>query len=550
MASINLDAFQFGQPDCSDQIDSANRDRTDTVVSGMQHPHLSYHNNNVNIQQITSQQPYYGAEIEQQQNPYMFPVDVQQQQFLMSNSFRNYDAHLLDQTNEQLRIIADQTHPQPFNAGWQSMSVQPHPASPQDQSPDGKSYALQQQQQQLYGGGQGRLHSAGSDGSVSPRSQKVPIAHQRSYSGAPSPTGLSSDQPTMVHATGPMSTNIKIPQRPKPGRKPIPQEDAVDRRRMQNRMAQRSFRDKRQQKLADALKELDEKRREYEASISQYRRDLQKTSEDNAKELQDLQAQLKAALQRAENAEHRAEAEKQRADELETQLQGMKPNGEHSVSFRPSARIPTQSFASYAQRDVPTPPEDNGNEIDFTSYGRSAAASSNYLRNTVSNDSNQMDFIMAERNDDDDNCGFCTDDQNCACKQAASKTIVEPTVELSAPKTLPGSCDMCQADPIRAQACRDMAKSATMAPKPKVTMGPPKYSCSQMIEEFNKFGQRTTTISSLFGGALHTYPNSTGPGYTLDDKEAGEVLMNLARRSTEVDSERRASQASHTSTIQ
>ena len=87
-----------------------------------------------------------------------------------------------------------------------------------------------------------------------------------------------------------------------------------------------------------------------------------------------------------------------------------------------------------------------------------------------------------------------------------------------------------------------------MAPKPKVTMGPPKYSCSQMIEEFNKFGQRTATISSLFGGALHTYPNSSGPGYTLDDKEASEVLVNLSRRSTEV--ERRASNASQTSTMQ
>lgn len=55
-------------------------------------------------------------------------------------------------------------------------------------------------------------------------------------------------------ASGPMSRPVMVPDRPKPGRKPIAnEENTADRRRAQNRNAQRNFRDKRQQRVVSAF---------------------------------------------------------------------------------------------------------------------------------------------------------------------------------------------------------------------------------------------------------------------------------------------------------
>ncbi|KAI7132692.1 hypothetical protein KC324_g16872, partial [Hortaea werneckii] len=81
---------------------------------------------------------------------------------------------------------------------------------------------------------------------------RVPLPPQGS-------SGSSSAGGAAPASSGPMSSNWTPPPRPRPGRKPIPQEDAADRRRLQNRIAQRNFRDKRQQKLYETQQELEER---------------------------------------------------------------------------------------------------------------------------------------------------------------------------------------------------------------------------------------------------------------------------------------------------
>ncbi|KAI7041090.1 hypothetical protein KC366_g5458, partial [Hortaea werneckii] len=102
---------------------------------------------------------------------------------------------------------------------------------------------LQQQQQQQ------------SERASTSSNARVPLPPQSS-SGSGSGSGSSSAGGAAPSTSGPMSSNWTPPPRPRPGRKPIPQEDAADRRRLQNRIAQRNFRDKRQQKLYETQQEL------------------------------------------------------------------------------------------------------------------------------------------------------------------------------------------------------------------------------------------------------------------------------------------------------
>ncbi|KAK3622058.1 hypothetical protein LTR56_022430 [Elasticomyces elasticus] len=317
-----------------------------------------------------------------------------------------------------------------------------------------------------------------------------------------------------TRASGPMSSTVVIPNRPKPGRKPIAQEDAADRRRVQNRLAQRSFRDKRQQKLADTQLELEEKKREYEQNIN----NLQRKLDTERREKQDLATQLKEAEARAENAEVKLR-----------QVQALN-NATGFFGAAPSLSVNTnqRAYGGYGAASHPTPPEDSASafghlEQDFTSYRTSTTQ--NGLRQTNSNDS--MDFTTNMSSD----CGFCTDDQNCACKQGQQGRQI---AEQCAP--VPGTCAGCRADPVRAQACRELATIATFNSRPPTAdeagQFAPRMSCSQLVGQFRQFGERPGSISEIFSpGQINAYPQ-VGGGYDVDQQEAAEVLQTLSRRNT------------------
>lgn len=360
-------------------------------------------------------------------------------------------------------------------------------------------------------------------------------ARSNSESSGSGPISPASEQSFVVSKSGPMSSNIVVPQRPKPGRKPIAHEDAADRRRTQNRVAQRAFRDKRQQKLQDTLKELTEMTKRYE----ELQHEIARQEVRFGNRLSKLEQERDATQRRAERAEQRAEMAEKRTQMQAQQLSANAQSSGNLGGFRAApVTTPTPPYSS----DMNINQDEMETETDFTRYGRPNNVSS-VLLPPYSNESNGMDYSM-ERSED--LCGFCVDSQNCVCLQkseAEAKAAAPPASSVS----LPGSCDMCRADPVRAQACRDMASKTEMATQPPMTaaqsasaaMPPPKsYSCSTMINEFTRHGERPSTISTLFGRPLHTYPAREGRGYEFEEKEAAEVLSTLSRRST-VESPRR-----------
>ncbi|KAI6847275.1 hypothetical protein KC332_g2467 [Hortaea werneckii] len=423
---------------------------------------------------------------------------------------------------------------------------------------------------------------------------RVPLPPQGS-------SGSSSAGGAAPSSSGPMSSNWTPPPRPRPGRKPIPQEDAADRRRLQNRIAQRNFRDKRQQKLYETQQELEERKHEYQEHINSLQRQLEDLRQEKRRQVDDLKRQLDESEKRAQAAEK----DKLHIQQLYSRASAGYPATTGTQYNHPNAsglaintaRLP----AGYGGASVPTPPEENFGEIDFTYHFRPMHAqqqhhhqNTNALRPTISNDSassGPMDYTTTGGHQDmdvEDRCGFCTDDQNCACRNEQQELLAKrrahdraaalmaeaardanPTPSTQA--SLPGSCAQCLRDPARAQACRDLASSgAQFQPRPSTqdgtrlyeshpadsrdsltsavpgSMAPPssssshheqRMSCSTMIDRFSEAGQRTNSVASLLnhGEPMRAYPAASGHGgYEFEEHEAAQVLSNLSRRNTVV----------------
>lgn len=353
-----------------------------------------------------------------------------------------------------------------------------------------------------------------------PRRESHYAADQQAETPARVPIPPQSARPSQSQASpssGPMSSSVTIPPRPRPGRKPIPQEDAADRRRLQNRIAQRNFRDKRQQKLLETQLELEDRKQDYQERINELERQLDEMRRE--KKAQD--AAIKAAEQRASDAEKK----------MQQLQQSMVHNGRGTTQTAfPGAfamNAPQRaSMGAYAGNSAFTPPEDNSyHETDYTNAFRNGSQQHQHghaLRPSVSNDS--MDFSRGM--DYDDRCGFCTDDQNCACKNEARQRANEIGVAAPGP---PGTCDACQRDPDRARQCRELAMGATMSMAPPSA---PTTSCSTMVENFRSYGEHNASISDVLGGRqVRAYPAAAG-GYEIEDHEAAQVLQSLSRRGT------------------
>jgi hypothetical protein len=291
-------------------------------------------------------------------------------------------------------------------------------------------------------------------------------------------------------------------------------------------MAQRNFRDKRQQKLFDTQDMLAALRKEFQEESSELTRKLQ----EHVDMVAELRSTNAAVIKRAEEAERRVA-------ELEAHVRGEQfPSS--TGAFRPFA----PGVPHVVQTQEATPPVDDQDELDFTNYGRSPRLHPAPNRN----DGNGMNYMI----DATDHCGFCKDAQNCICAQEAAAPA--PVEDPPRPKksrrdpqqnTLAGNCDQCRADPARAKACRDMAIFTRVAAPPSsvaptdlssASMGPPLshpgMSCSAMVDHFARYGERSIVIGDLFGGRLTAYPGPTS-GYALDEREAAEVLSSLKARS-------------------
>lgn len=146
-----------------------------------------------------------------------------------------------------------------------------------------------------------------------PTETPTPSKSRRQTAPVPIPPLKTQNQPK---ANGPLSRPIELPPRKKPGRKPLPEEDAGDRRRMQNRQAQRNFRDKRSQRLHDTQQELTIRKADYEEHLAEHARELDELQQEcnaSKKTIGDL-------TQRAHAAETALVKERRKSDELRLHL--------------------------------------------------------------------------------------------------------------------------------------------------------------------------------------------------------------------------------------
>lgn len=234
--------------------------------------------------------------------------------------------------------------------------------------------------------------------------------------------------------SGPMSSTVTVPARPKPGRKPIVQDEAnsADRRRMQNRNAQRNFRDRRQQKLSEMATEMDEARKDSLAKQAEWRAE----SENLHRQIRELKAQV-AHLQHENGRmqEKLAQAETRRDTTAEVGMGGYPslsqgPQTGHKRVRTDERTGPTSSSPPGAPAQVsPTTRTASPLEQDFTSrpaprpMGQwrpsstaptAAPAPPAALAPAESVTESPAQIMGLEGKSYD--CGFCTDASNCQCR--------------------------------------------------------------------------------------------------------------------------------------
>lgn len=333
-------------------------------------------------------------------------------------------------------------------------------------------------------------------------------SQQRSVDRVPIPPLSSAGQPP---PSGPMSSSVIVPPRPKPGRKPIPEADAQDRRRVQNRIAQRNFRDKRQQKLAETQHELEEKKMEYQDRLTH----LTCTVERLKTEKRDLQRSLDLMKKRAEHAELRAQGREK------TTMRPSRPsispaNAGFEAQNMGYRKQPHTSGPVHYDPTTITPPEDyTSSEIDYTNYqGTSQQFNNNNFRPSVSNDSN-MDFGM-EMEPGANGCGFCEgNSQVCVC-------VNQDTPNEAVPEG-PGNCAACLQNPNRAAACKQISKKA----RPGFEGSARTISCSDLLDQVQP--QQVLAVPKSFGDRVNGYQGANGR-YQIEEQQAAQALQTLSRR--------------------
>lgn len=267
---------------------------------------------------------------------------------------------------------------------------------------------------------------------------------------------LPKSQDPSVRTLGPASRVYTIPPRARPGRRPMSGDNSSDRRKLQNRESQRAYRDRR----ADRVKELEQN---LESAAKLHRDAL--TSWMLEKH------QLQSELHKCRSKLREMEMQREIASASDPS-----PTTEHL----PPQHYKKQKISHDHDRIVPNMPvpatQPEAMEIDFTNMFAERPTAPSLAT-----------WPAAEQ----DNCGFCTDQQNCSCKevlQTAAREEAEEAARVAAQQqqkrhskqalagslsatnngTLsgPGTCDQCRADPERARQCQELARFAQIESRP------------------------------------------------------------------------------------
>lgn len=333
--------------------------------------------------------------------------------------------------------------------------------------------------------------------------------------------------PTATRMMGPMSGDIVLPARKKPGRKPKDDGSVDDKRRLQNRQSQRKFR---------------ENRKNHEEQIQLEFSLLIKTKND---EIAKVAQQRDEAQQQRDQVQKERDEAKNEIQRLREEIQRLTRQNQHRTGrgyrITPPRTIRNDSVTSpdvdmtgtnllqqpgaygpkYASEKLQaaaplTPPDYNAYETDFTNVGpagSSLAMNSHPSRNT-----------LGPSELSDTSCGFCTDDKNCVCRQGS-----DPVPEVEGP----GNCDACLADPQRAQACRQLAASA-QAHSPYLGR---RMTCEQFMDRAQTIGT-LPSIAELVGDQITAHRTPSGR-YEVEEHEAAQALQTLYTRNGELERAKR-----------
>lgn len=349
---------------------------------------------------------------------------------------------------------------------------------------------------------------------------------QPSENAQPSPLG-----------SGPTSASYVVPPRPKPGRKPATDEPA-SKRKAQNRESQRAFRARKAAKLNEMQAQVESAEQRYtrelgekSMEISQLQAALAKTAESEKRYMQErdywkdqttsLQQQIEQLNRQARERDANSWSEKQIRfphDRIETTRQDSPARDSISLltpligtpqSYQTSkidlgcgdckdngecpcidelAKLPTPK--SY----VPALPLHNVTGKDPSSPTKGVRAGDTPSSDSASNFADrEIDFtaqfsnkrprldkrpsitFLTQSNDQDSNCGFCTDDANCLCKDEElrktitsdemrppprdwNNTALNESSSSDCPNTGPGTCSDCMANPRQRAWCQRISK--------------------------------------------------------------------------------------------
>jgi flagellar biosynthesis GTPase FlhF len=322
------------------------------------------------------------------------------------------------------------------------------------------------------------------------------------------------------------------------------QDHASDRRKTQNRQAQRIFRDKRAQRAEDLSKDNEklraqqkEQEQAHANALHAYQERINKLLDDN-RSLSNRNASLERELneERATRQAERREFEAMKSRELHSRSVNDRLGFPNSVvqTVGTSMALPPISNAMNPGmhhgnvNQAPDPYADQ--EIDINAQWSNGAFNKgpNAINNHVDWTGSNMDIDKAIGGD----CGFCNDSGPCPCREQESRKP-KPTLA-------PGGCDACIADPERAARCKALADLAEVSQRPDQfttangntqmrtdsVAQPTEYvSCSSLFDRANP---RIPSISELFPGGFHAYPSqSSGAGFDVNEREVAHALQSL-----------------------
>ncbi|KAK4985285.1 hypothetical protein LTR66_008220 [Elasticomyces elasticus] len=368
----------------------------------------------------------------------------------------------------------------------------------------------------------------------------------RTPSAAPEPDPVTQSDPSTVgneqqetpvegqtEPSGPLASQWRVPARPRPGRRPVT-DDPANKRKMQNRMAQRGYRDRRAQRVQELEQVLTDLRLEQQNRLvdvmTRASREKEREKQILHEQIEELTRRLNAAELRARKAEcalnehilgridaaispgsanpqfpfgmtgSRKSSQQSSSHSAigPTQVQWSKQSWEnrfYQTDISTQARVMPKAYQKQPQR-IPrlpmgyTPPYDNDfNEIDFTAkFSRPSQGSTDI--DMLPDGSN----LRAA-----DPCGFCDGAVFCPCREDLERPnqtaprlasvdngrsfgdrALPPLVDGQTMPTFsdpastaigPGACADCQVDPERGRICRELASGTHFSSRPSTSSG-------------------------------------------------------------------------------